>query len=240
MTRIVFEKFSAYYKEKKEYVTALDQISLEIFDGQFVAVVGESGSGKSTFLKSIMGFCDYIDGDLTVNGTPIDNLSLKSGLFAYVNQEISLYPSMTIYDNIAFPLRTIHATEEEIAKRVTEIATQIGIEWLLTRKPKQLSWGQQQRVAIARALVKRPEIALFDEPFANLDAPNREGLRRLVKEIHQKLGMTTIFVTHELDEAFALADRIVVLEKGKIVDDGTLDQLKAHCNSDLLRNYLRS
>jgi len=235
MSRIVFDNFSCYYKVKKEYITALDGITLEIPDGQFVAVVGESGSGKTTLLKSILGFCDYIDGDLTVNGIPIEKLDTKNGIFAYVKQEIALYPNLTVYDNIAFPLNVIHTSDSETDARVTEIARQTGIDWLLTRKPRQLSWGQQQRVAIARALIKRPQVALFDEPFANIDASTRIALRRLVRELHEKYGMTTVFVTHELDEAFAMADRIIVLEKGKVVDDDTQDALKRRCHSDLLK-----
>lgn len=238
MVKIKFENFSCYYKSRKETVTALSNIDLEIKSGELLVLAGESGSGKSTMLKSILGKCDYADGNLTVNGVPIDNLDLKSIPFAYVKQEIALYPHMTVYDNIAFPLRNIHTGREETDKRVKAVAGQLGIDWLLTRKPKQLSTGQQQRVAIARALIKKPEIILFDEPFANIDPVMRMGLRQLVKDIHKEFDMTIIFATHDLDEAFSLADRIAVLEDGKLADIATPDDLRRFGSSSLIKAYL--
>jgi len=238
MIKIKFENFSCYYKNRKETITALNSVNLEIESGELLALVGESGSGKSTMLKSILGKCDYVDGNLTVNNVPIDNLDLKNTSFAFVKQEIALYPHLTVFDNIAFPLKSIHTGREEIEKRVKTIAKRFDIDWLLTRKPKQLSIGQQQRVAIARALVKNPEIVMFDEPFANVDPVLKAELRQLVKRLHKEFNMTIVFATHDLDEAFALADRIAVLEKGRLVDIATPESLRQGCNSSLIKTYL--
>lgn len=238
MIKVKFENFSCYYKKRKETVTALSSVDLEIESGELLALVGESGSGKSTMLKCILGKCDYVDGSLTVNGMSVDSIDLKNISCAYVKQEIALYPHLTVYDNIAFPLKNIHTGREEIEKRVKAIAKRLDIDWLLTRKPKQLSIGQQQRAAIARALIKNPEIVLFDEPFANIDPVLKTDLRQLVKQLHKEFNMTIVFATHDLDEAFSLADRIAVLENGKLVDIATPESLRKFSNSSLIKTYL--
>ena len=225
MNIIQFDNFSCYYKNKKDYITALDSISLDIADGEFFVVLGQSGSGKTTLLKSILGLCDYIKGELHIDGVPIDQFRLAKSNIGYVRQQTDLYPHMTIYENIAFPLRTIHTPQEEVDRRVREAAGLLEIIPLLTRKPRQLSGGQQQRAAIAKALVKNPVIMLFDEPFSDLDPALRTELRLLLKKVHQSYHCTTVFVTHDLSDAYSLADRILLLENGKILALGTPREL---------------
>lgn len=220
-------------------MAALDHLTLEIEKGEFFVVVGASGSGKSTLLKCILGLNRDIEGDLFVDGVSIDDLSARDFNMAYVTQEIALYPHLTIYENIAFPLRLMHTPQEEVDRRVKQMAELTQIKWLLTRKPRQLSGGQQQRAAIARALVKNPQLLLFDEPFSNVDRSLRLDLRKLVKDIHTRLGATTVFVTHDLTEAFFLADRIAVLEDGNVAQLGTPDQLQQNPQAYLIKEFLR-
>ena len=237
MQYILFDDFSAYYKQKKVYAAAVDHLSLRIEKGEFFVVVGASGSGKSTLLKCILGLNRDIEGDLYIDGVSIDDMNAKDGNMAYVTQEIALYPHLTVYENIAFSLRLMHTPQDEVDRRVKEIAELVQIKWLLTRKPRQLSGGQQQRVAIARALVKHPQLLLFDEPFSNIDPALRLELRQLVQTVHRRLGATTVFVTHDLPEAFFLADRIAVLEEGNVVQIGTPDELRENPQAALLQAF---
>ena len=220
MQAIEFRDFSCYYKVKKEYVMALDHIHLQVPRGEFLVILGQSGSGKTTLLKCILGLCDYIGGELFIDGVSTDQFKVHNSNIGYIKQELNLYPHLTVYENIAFPLRMIHTAQEEVDHRVKELASLLEIDWLLTRKPKQLSGGQNQRVAIARALIKNPVMVLFDEPFSGVDPSLRTELRSLIKKIHQAFGCTILFVTHEPADAFALADRVVILENGSIVADG--------------------
>ncbi|MBO5049241.1 MAG: ABC transporter ATP-binding protein [Oscillospiraceae bacterium] len=225
MSTIEFQDFSCFYKYKKEYITALDHINLSVESGELLVILGQSGSGKTTLLKCILGLCDYISGQLYIDGTSIDDFRLQNSNIGYIRQELNLYPHLTIYENIAFPLRMIHTPQAEVDRRVKELAALLEIDWLLTRKPKQLSGGQLQRVAIARALIKNPVTVLFDEPFSAIDPTLRTELRQLVKKIHQTFGCTILFVTHDLTDALNLAQRVVILEEGKIEAVGTPREL---------------
>ena len=225
MYAIEFQDFSCFYKHKKEYIPALNHIDLTVKRGEFLVILGPSGCGKTTLLKCILGLCNYISGNLLVDGISTDDFQVHSSNIGYVRQELSLYPHLTVYENIAFPLRMIHTAQDEVDRRVKEIATLLEIDWLLTRKPKQLSGGQNQRVALARALVKNPVTVLFDEPFSNVDPSLRTELRLLVKKIHQNFGCTMLFVTHDTTDALALADRIVLLDDGSITALGTPQEL---------------
>ena len=236
---IEFRDFSCYYKVKKGYLVALDKIDLTVANGELLVVVGESGSGKSTLLKSILNLINNTSGKLLVDGAPVGEIDLKSNLFSYVSQQYVLYPRMMIYENIAFPLRAMHTRQEEVDERVRAIAKELGIYHLLNRKPKQLSGGQHQRVAIARALIKRPKYILMDEPFSNLDPETRGEMRQMLRDIHKTYNSTIIFVTHDLGEAFSLADRIAVLTDGKIEETGTPLSLRTTAKSELLRGYLK-
>ncbi len=238
MEAIKLKNFSCFYKNKKEYVTALDKVDLSVERGELLVVVGESGCGKTSLLKACLGLINYYDGELYVDGIPTEELDLKSGRYAYVSQEIGLYPGLTVYKNIAFPLSVIHTHPEEIDKRVKNVAAELGIGLLLSRKPAQLSIGQQQRVAIARTLIKNPTIIYLDEPFSNLDPALRTELRTFVKQIHESYSVTIVLVTHDLNEAFSLADRIAVLEAGKLVEIGTPEYLEKNARSELIKGYL--
>ncbi|MBQ8756709.1 MAG: ABC transporter ATP-binding protein [Oscillospiraceae bacterium] len=225
MSAIEFQDFSCFYKYKKEYIAALDHINLCVENGELLVILGQSGSGKTTLLKCVLGLCDYISGQLYIDGIPIDQFDLKNSNIGYIRQELNLYPHMTVYENIAFPLRMIHTPQAEVDRRVKELAALLEIDWLLTRKPKQLSGGQLQRVAIARALIKNPVTVLFDEPFSAIDPTLRTEMRQLVKKIHQTFGCTILFVTHDLTDALNLAERVVILEEGKIEAVGTPQEL---------------
>lgn len=238
MEIIKLNDFSCFYKNKKEYVTALDKVSLSIERGEFFVIIGESGCGKTTLLRSCLGLSPYYDGEIFVDGVSVDEIDLKRGRYAYVSQEIGLYPSLTVYKNIAFPLSVTHTLPQEIDKRVKKIAAELGIDFLLSRKPSQLSIGQQQRVAIARSLIKDPTIMYFDEPFSNLDPALRLELRSVVKKLHDTYGTTVVFVTHDISEALAIADRIAVLEKGKLVEIGTAEYLVQNGKSELIKGFL--
>lgn len=225
MSTIEFQDFSCFYKYKKEYITALNHINLSVNNGELLVILGQSGSGKTTLLKCILGLCDYISGQLYIDGTSIDDFRLENSNIGYIRQELNLYPHLTVYENIAFPLRMIHTPQSEVDRRVKELSALLEIDWLLTRKPKQLSGGQNQRVAIARALIKNPVTVLFDEPFSAIDPTLRTELRQLVKKIHQVFGCTILFVTHDLTDALNLAERVVILEEGKIEAVGTPREL---------------
>lgn len=221
---IEFVDFSCYYKLKKGYGVALDKISLTVGDGERVAIVGPSGSGKTTLLKCILDGVRYTEGSLKIDGVEVNKYDKRKNELAYVSQEYVLYPKMTVYQNIAYPLRTTGMEYEQREKLVFDIAKKFGLFRLLTRKPKQLSGGQQQAVAIARALVKKPSIVLFDEPLSNLDAARRTKFRKIISDICKQNGCTMIYVTHDGEEACSIADKIVVLEEGEIKEISSAKQ----------------
>ena len=231
MEIIIFEDFSCYYKNKTGYTKALDHLDFSIESGELFVIAGKSGCGKTTLLKCILGQCEYTEGNLFIDGVSMEDFDVKSGNIGYVRQETDLYPHLTVYENFAFPLRMMHTAQSEVDRRVKKIADKLDIRYLLTRKPRQLSGGQHQRVAIARALVNCPSILLFDEPFSNFDPTLRGQLRQLVKQLHQDYQVTMLFVTHDLEEAFSLADRILVLDDGKLVGKGTHDELFENCET---------
>lgn len=227
MQGIVFDDFSCFYKDKKEYIIALDKLSFQILPGELFVVVGPSGSGKSTLLRCILGMCEYVEGQLHIGGVSVDEFDVRHGNVGYVSQEYALYPTMTVYENIASPLRIMHTEQEETDRRVKKIAQMLEIDWLLTRLPRQLSGGQQQRVVIARALVKNPGVVLLDEPFSNVDPVLRNEMLHLIQKLHKTYGNTMVYVTHRIDEAVALADRILVLDEGCVAALGTPEQICA-------------
>ncbi len=237
MELIKFEDFSAFYKLKKEYAVALDKVSFSVHEGEFLVIVGPSGCGKTTLLKCLLGMCSLTDGNLLFEGEDIEKMKIREKNFACVSQEYSLYPQMTVYENIAFPLRMAHVPHKEVDARVNEIAKQLEIDWLLSRKPKQLSGGQHQRVAIARALVKNPRVVLFDEPFSNMDPELRLQLRKMVKQIHSEQRPTILFVTHDLTEALMLGERILVMNRGEVMEIGTPEEIEENPQSEFTRRF---
>ncbi len=208
---------------------AVDHVSLDIRDGEFFALLGPSGSGKTTTLRLIAGLEVPDEGEIYIDDRLVNHVHPKDRDIAMVFQNYALYPHMTVYENIAFPLiarrRELGLSKEDIRKRVVEIARMLGIEELLNRYPSQLSGGQQQRVALARALVRKPKVWLLDEPLSNLDAKLRLLMRAELKKLQRELGVTTIYVTHDQVEALSMADRIAVMDKGRVQQVGTPHEL---------------
>ncbi len=206
-------------------VVGVKDINLTVNHKEFMALLGPSGSGKSTTLYLIAGIYRPSSGKIFFDDRDVTNLPPKDRNIGLVFQNWALYPHMRVYDNIAFPLRIKKLPENEIRKKVLETAKMLRIEKLLNRYPWQLSGGQQQRVAIARALVKEPDVLLLDEPLSNLDAQLRISVRAELKRLQKKLGITTIYVTHDQAEALAMADRIAVINNGRIIQIGTPEQV---------------
>ncbi|ESS04373.1 MAG: carbohydrate ABC transporter ATP-binding protein, CUT1 family, partial [uncultured archaeon A07HR67] len=203
-------------------LVAVEELDLEIPDGEFVVVVGPSGCGKSTTLRMLAGLETVTDGEIRVGDEVINEKAPKNRDIAMVFQDYALYPHKTVEQNIAYGLRlSTDLSDEEIQKRVEEATDMMGISDLLDKKPGALSGGQQQRVATGRAIVREPEVFLFDEPLSNLDAKLRKHMRTELARIHSELGITTIYVTHDQEEAMTLSDRIVVLNNGKLQQVGT-------------------
>jgi multiple sugar transport system ATP-binding protein len=217
----------ALRKVVKRYddVEAVRGIDLDIADHEFIVLVGPSGCGKSTTLRMIAGLEDISDGDIMIGGDVVNDVPPKDRDIAMVFQNYALYPHMTVAENMSFGLRLKHFPKAEIKARVTEAARLLDITDLIDRKPKQLSGGQRQRVAMGRAIVRNPKVFLFDEPLSNLDAKLRVQMRIEIKKVHQKVRTTTVYVTHDQVEAMTLADRVVVMNKGRIEQIGTPNEL---------------
>ncbi len=194
--------------------TVIHGIDLEIQHGEFVVFVGPSGCGKSTLLRMIAGLETISGGDVLIDGKRVNDEPPRNRDIAMVFQDYALYPHKSLYDNMAFGLRLRKTPEDEIKKRVMDAARLLRIDHMLDRKPAALSGGQRQRVAIGRAIVRQPKVFLFDEPLSNLDAQLRGEMRTEIKKLHQRLGATIIYVTHDQVEAMTLADRIAVLSAG--------------------------
>ncbi len=201
--------------------TVLSDINLEIPDGEFWVLVGPSGCGKSTILRLIAGLETPTTGNIWIGDRLVNNLPARQRDVAMVFQNYALYPHMTVAENLAFGLKMRGMDGQTISDRIAAIARSLKIEHLLQRKPAQLSGGQQQRVALGRAIIRAPQIFLLDEPLSNLDAQLRDSTRAELKLLHQHIGITTVYVTHDQTEAMTLADQIVVLEQGKIQQIGT-------------------
>jgi sn-glycerol 3-phosphate transport system ATP-binding protein len=199
---------------------ALDDLNLCITNGEFLVLVGPSGCGKTTALRLIAGLERPSDGTVAIGGEPMNDVSPRDRDIAMVFQNYALYPHMTVYRNLAFGLRERRTPKPETDRRVREISTILGLDDLLKRRPAQLSGGQRQRVAMGRALVREPKVFLLDEPLSNLDAKLRVQMRAELKRLHGKLGVTTVYVTHDQVEAMTLADRIVVMSGGKVQQIG--------------------
>ena len=230
--RNVFKKFNES--------TAVDNINLEIADGEFVVLLGPSGCGKTTTLRLIAGLESPTKGEILFNDQVVNSLSPKERNIAMVFQDYALYPHMKVYENIALNLRVDKVPKHEIDRRVHEVAKLLNIEHLLDRKPRAMSGGQQQRVALGRAIVRNPHYFLMDEPLSNLDAKLRLTMRSEIKRLHDKLGTTTIYVTHDQEEAMVLADRIVILKDGRIQQVGSPREIYDHPQNRFVANFIGS
>lgn len=202
---------------KPSQVHVVKGIDLEIRDGEFMVLVGPSGCGKSTTLRMVAGLEDISEGELRIGDRVVNTVSPKDRDIAMVFQSYALYPHMTVEENMAFGLKLRKYPREEIASRVAEAANLLDIAHLLRRRPKELSGGQRQRVAMGRAIVRRPQVFLMDEPLSNLDAKLRVQMRAELQRLHHKLGVTTIYVTHDQTEAMTLGDRICIMKDGHIL-----------------------
>jgi multiple sugar transport system ATP-binding protein len=203
----------------------VDGVDLTLADGSLTVLVGPSGCGKSTTLRIVAGLESADEGTVRIGGRDVTSATPRERDVAMVFQNYALYPNLSVAGNIAFPLRNAGVERTEAAERAREAAERVGITPLLERKPRQLSGGQQQRVAIARALVRTPSVFLFDEPLSNLDAKLRVELRSEIRRLQQELGITALYVTHDQEEAMTIADQLVVLEAGRIVQRGTPEEL---------------
>ncbi|XVJ57906.1 MAG: sn-glycerol-3-phosphate ABC transporter ATP-binding protein UgpC [Tepidisphaera sp.] len=208
---------------RKSYPNGFEAVkgfNLNIADGEFIVLVGPSGCGKSTTLRMVAGLEDISDGQISIGGRVVNDVHPKDRDIAMVFQNYALYPHMSVYQNMAFALKLRKVPSADIDHRVRAAAATLGIENLLDRKPKALSGGQRQRVAVGRAIVREPKCFLFDEPLSNLDAKLRVTTRAELKALHQRLKTTTIYVTHDQEEAMTLGDRIVVMSNGLIQQSG--------------------
>lgn len=219
-------------------VTAIEDISFEIPDGEFWVLVGPSGCGKSTILRMIAGLELATAGNLYIDDTLVNDVPARQRDVAMVFQNYALYPHMTVADNLAFGLRMRKADTTTIENRVETVARSLEISHLLERKPKQLSGGQQQRVALGRAIAREPKVFLLDEPLSNLDAQLRDDTRAELKQLHHRLGITTIYVTHDQVEAMTLADQIVVLDGGRIQQIGAPQDIYAQPKNRMVATFL--
>jgi sn-glycerol 3-phosphate transport system ATP-binding protein len=215
-------------KEFPGGTVALHDLALEIGDGEFMILVGPSGCGKTTALRLVAGLEKPTRGRVWVGETDVTLLTPRERDIAMVFQNYALYPHMTVEKNLAFGLRQRHAPKDEIERRVRDISAMLGLDELLKRRPAQLSGGQRQRVAMGRALVREPKAFLLDEPLSNLDAKLRVQMRAELKRLHQRLGITTVYVTHDQVEAMTLGDRIAVMSRGKLQQCGPPQELYDH------------
>ncbi len=227
-------------KRRFNNVTAVEDISFEIPDGEFWVLVGPSGCGKSTILRTIAGLESATSGKLFIGDRLVNNIPARQRDVAMVFQNYALYPHMTVAQNIAFGLQMRKVDPKTIQDRVLTVARSLSLEHLLDRKPKQLSGGQQQRVALGRAIAREPQVFLLDEPLSNLDAQLRDDTRAELKLLHQKLGITTIYVTHDQVEAMTLADKIVVLNQGRIQQIGDPQSIYARPANRMVATFLGS
>src|SRR5437016_11268163 len=219
-------------------VVAVDGISLEARDGEFMVLLGPSGCGKTTLLRIIAGLEKPRSGEILIGGEVVNDVPPRARGVAMVFQSYGLYPHLTVANNIAFPLRTQGTPRPEIKRKVAWAAALLGIDRLLHRRPRELSGGERQRVALARAIVRDPTVFLLDEPLSNLDAKLRASARSELKQFQQKVGTTTIYVTHDQVEAMGMGDRIAVVDHGKLRQVGTPSEIYDHPADDFVASFL--
>ncbi|MDP6906105.1 MAG: ABC transporter ATP-binding protein [Candidatus Thalassarchaeaceae archaeon] len=221
MGDVNYENVTKRYDDGFEAVKGLN---LEVKEGEFLVLLGPSGCGKSTTLRMLAGLEDVTEGEIQIDGARINDLPPGARGLGMVFQSYALYPHMTVAENLSFGLRMVKGTDrlsnEEIVQRVLEAANMLGLVSELEKKPKELSGGQRQRVALGRALVRQPKVLLMDEPLSNLDAELRHQMRAEIRRLHDTLGTTTVYVTHDQIEAMTLADRIAILDQGVLQQHG--------------------
>jgi len=232
--------FRNVYKRYAGDVVAVKNLNIEVADKEFLVLVGPSGCGKSTSLRMLAGLEEISDGEIWIGDRVVNNVAPKDRDIAMVFQSYALYPHMSVYDNMAFGLRLRKTPKQVIDQRVRETAKSLGIEQLLDRKPRQLSGGQRQRVAVGRAIVREPAVFLMDEPLSNLDAKLRVEARAFISKLHQRLGTTFIYVTHDQVEAMTMGTRIAVLNAGELQQIDTPQNLYQHPQNIFVAGFIGS
>jgi multiple sugar transport system ATP-binding protein len=236
MSTVTFEHVTKRYGD----VFAVRDLSLEIQDGEFMVLVGPSGCGKTTSLRMIAGLEDISEGTVRIGDRVVNDVAAKDRDIAMVFQSYALYPHMTVRDNMAFGLKLRKLPKADIEKRVGEAARILGLETLLGRKPKELSGGQRQRVALGRAIVREPKVFLMDEPLSNLDAKLRVQTRAEIARLHQRMGTTFVYVTHDQVEAMTMGSRIAVMNAGDLLQVGTPQDLYDHPTNRFVAGFIGS
>jgi multiple sugar transport system ATP-binding protein len=236
MAPITFEHVTKRFDE----TTAVDDLSIEVADGEFLVLVGPSGCGKTTALRMLAGLEDITSGRILIGDRVVNNVAPGARDVAMVFQSYALYPHMTVFDNLAFSLRNHKVAKAEINRRVRETANVLELADFLKRKPRQLSGGQRQRVALGRAIVREPKGFLMDEPLSNLDAALRVQTRAEILRLQNRLGTTTIYVTHDQIEAMTMGDRIAVMNKGELQQLGTPEDLYEHPANTFVARFIGS
>ena len=219
-------------------VTAVDSVSLDVEPGEFITLLGPSGCGKTTTLRMVAGFEDSSSGSILLDGKAIDAMPPQRRPMAMVFQSYALFPHLTVAENIAYGMRLQRRTRDDIATSMRMAVTSMNLVGLEDRSPHELSGGQQQRVALARALVVQPKVLLFDEPLSNLDAKLRDAMRAEIRRIQKMFGITSIYVTHDQDEAMSMSDRIVVMNKGKVEQAATPGEIYARPASVFVADFI--
>ncbi len=227
-------------KRYQKDILAVDSMTLNIEQGEFLVLLGPSGCGKTTTMRMIAGLEEVTEGEILLEGDSIKGLAPKDRGVSMIFQSYAVWPHMSVYQNIAYALKLRKLDKAEIKRRVEQAADMASITEYLDRNPSQLSGGQRQRVAVARAMAVEPKLFLMDEPLSNLDAKLRVSMRTDLKKVHEKLGSTTIFVTHDQSEAMSLADRIVVMNMGVIEQIGTPNQIYHDCETMFVANFIGS
>jgi multiple sugar transport system ATP-binding protein len=236
MEKVLAQDIAKLFKS----VVALDHVTIEFEPGKLTVLVGPSGCGKTTLLRIVAGLEDPTSGDIYIGERRMNDVPPWHRNTAMVFQNYALYPHMTVFDNMAYPLKAHGTPRGEIRERVETTARSLGLAELLRRKPRELSGGQMQRVAVGRAIVRRPEVFLMDEPLSNLDAKLRVEMRTELRRLQKDLGVTTIYVTHDQAEAMTMADKLIVLRAGSILQAGTPDDLYQRPNSVFAATFIGS
>src|SRR6188472_1558024 len=219
---------------------AVNDVTIDVQDGEFMILVGPSGCGKSTLLRMIVGLEDITSGEMLIGDKVVNDLAPRDRNLAMVFQNYALYPHLTVYENIAFPLRLAHASEAEVDQKVREASKTLELDEHLDRKPGHLSGGQRQRVAMGRAIVRQADAFLFDEPLSNLDAKLRGQMRTEIARLQKRLGITTVYVTHDQTEAMTLGDRVAVLKRGVLQQLATPRELYTNPSNLFVAGFIGS
>ena len=240
MAAISFKNVIKRYGKGKAELQVIHGVNAEITDGEFVVIVGPSGCGKSTLLRMVAGLEQISDGTISIGNRVVNQLEPAERDIAMVFQNYALYPHMSVYDNMAYGLKIAKVPKDEINARVNKAAKILELGHLLERKPRQLSGGQRQRVAMGRAIVRQPQVFLFDEPLSNLDAKLRAQTRLEIQKLHRELVITSLFVTHDQVEAMTLAQRMIVMNAGRMEQFGTPEEVYARPATTFVASFIGS